>query len=261
MQINYNLICEKYNINPYKVVIKKRGSRPNITAIELLELLDLYDSKVSDALKIDRRTVNKYVKEMLPHLDLRSFCSRTWNAWMLYESGYKLCKKCSVIKSLDEFYADSHRVDGKCTECKDCKKVRSKEHYRNNKEAAIDYARDYYLNNRDRLLERQKQYAQANKELAAYHSSNRRARKLLTTPPWADSNKIKAIYLNCPEGYQVDHIYPLQGVNSCGLHVENNLQYLTTQDNLRKSNKLPEEVPDITGIIPNLEILNNGKAN
>lgn len=64
---------------------------------------------------------------------------------------------------------------------------------------------------------------------------------LQATAPWADLPKIREIYNNCPAGSHVDHIYPLRGRNTCGLHVENNLQYLLKEDNLRKSNKLPEE--------------------
>lgn len=73
----------------------------------------------------------------------------------------------------------------------------------------------------------------------ANSSAKYRAAKISAIPPWANLSKIKEIYDNCPEGYHVDHIFPLQAENSCGLHVENNLQYLPARDNLRKSNKVP----------------------
>ena len=63
------------------------------------------------------------------------------------------------------------------------------------------------------------------------------ARKINRTPKWADLEKIKEIYKNCPEGYHVDHIMPLNGELVSGLHVETNLQYLTAKENLSKNNK------------------------
>lgn len=53
---------------------------------------------------------------------------------------------------------------------------------------------------------------------------------------------ISDIYANCPEGYHVDHIIP---INKNGLHHENNLCYLPAKLNIAKSDKLPEQVPEI----------------
>lgn len=72
-----------------------------------------------------------------------------------------------------------------------------------------------------------------------YYNSKRRAEIQQAIPPWADLDKIKETYKKCPKGYHVDHIYPLNNPIMCGLHVENNLQYLTAKDNLTKSNKVP----------------------
>ena len=56
------------------------------------------------------------------------------------------------------------------------------------------------------------------------------------TPKWADKLQIRKIYSECPEGMHVDHIIPLRGELVSGLHVENNLQYLSPIDNMSKSN-------------------------
>ena len=71
---------------------------------------------------------------------------------------------------------------------------------------------------------------------ARFHK--RRAQKLKAIPKWCNLEKIKEIYKNCPKGHHVDHIIPLQGENVSGLHVENNLQYLTARENVIKGNKL-----------------------
>lgn len=59
----------------------------------------------------------------------------------------------------------------------------------------------------------------------------------LRIPKWADLEAIADFYENCPEGMHVDHIIPLQGEIVSGLHVLNNLQYLSALDNIRKGNK------------------------
>lgn len=68
-------------------------------------------------------------------------------------------------------------------------------------------------------------------------NAKRRAAKLQRTPKWADLEAIKQFYINCPEGYDVDHIIPLQGNNVSGFHVLENLQYLTKSENCSKGNK------------------------
>ena len=47
--------------------------------------------------------------------------------------------------------------------------------------------------------------------------------------------KIIEFYKNCPEGYEVDHIYP---ISKGGLHVISNLQYLKEIENKIKNNKV-----------------------
>lgn len=54
------------------------------------------------------------------------------------------------------------------------------------------------------------------------------------------TKEIREIYKNCPPGFHVDHIHPLNGEGICGLHVPWNLQYLPARENIVKSNKLIE---------------------
>lgn len=116
----------------------------------------------------------------------------------------KHCPSCHHIYDRDSFHNNRSSADGKNIYCIDCFNLKVK-----------DLRREYV--------------------------ATRKAGKLLRTPLWADLSKIKEIYKKCPVGMHVDHVIPLQGLNVSGLHVEYNLQYLTAQENIKKSNKyMPE---------------------
>ena len=59
------------------------------------------------------------------------------------------------------------------------------------------------------------------------------------TPLDADHELIKEIYNNCPDNMEVDHIIP---VSLGGLHHQDNLQYLTPDENKRKGNRIAYSV-------------------
>jgi 5-methylcytosine-specific restriction endonuclease McrA len=61
------------------------------------------------------------------------------------------------------------------------------------------------------------------------------AKRKNQTPKDADIFAMQQFYLNCPNGYEVDHIIP---ISKGGLHSIENLQYLTVSENRKKSNKL-----------------------
>lgn len=114
--------------------------------------------------------------------------------------------------------------------CYTCDKIR-------NSQKPKRCRKEYYSKNRDKILKQQIQWRRDNVALINAKSAKRRATKLQATPRWANIKKIREIYKNCPVGYEVDHIVPLNGELVCGLHVENNLQYLTPKENGEKSNK------------------------
>lgn len=70
-----------------------------------------------------------------------------------------------------------------------------------------------------------------------FHTAKRKAAKINRTPQWSDLGLIKQIYDQCPSGLTVDHIIPLQGETVSGLHVPDNLQYLTMRENSGKGNR------------------------
>lgn len=73
------------------------------------------------------------------------------------------------------------------------------------------------------------------------------AKRRNQTPHDVDISALQKIYLNCPHGYEVDHIIP---ISRGGLHHPDNLQYLTKSDNRKKWKKLPSELAPAQGFEP-----------
>lgn len=115
----------------------------------------------------------------------------------------------------------------------------SVERKRRNKEVVRAQERQRRLENPAPFKEKSRRWARANPRKCNARVAKRKAALLRAVPAWADLEKIKEIYRNCPEGYVVDHEVPLQGENVCGLHVEDNLRYITPYENAVKSNKWP----------------------
>lgn len=111
---------------------------------------------------------------------------------------------------------------------------------RENPERVRANGRRWVEENREKRRAVDREWAKANPEKRRAKDAKRRAALLSATPVWADYEMIALIYSECLPGYEVDHIYPLRGRNSCGLHVVENLQYLTASENCRKSNKKPD---------------------
>lgn len=137
-----------------------------------------------------------------------------------------------------------------------------------NPEKVKEANRKYYLANREKVLSRNKEWKEHNREKwlighnrwidenfkkvrdykKKWDSNNQptknactaryRAAKSQRVPKWANLEVIKEFYKNCPEDMTVDHIIPLRGKTVSGLHVENNLQYLTLSENSSKGARL-----------------------
>ena len=105
-----------------------------------------------------------------------------------------------------------------------------------NAEHVKKHSKAYHIKNKDKISARMKEYTKNNPEGNRERSSRYDANKSQRCPVWADLNKIKNMYNECPKNMQVDHIIPLRGTAVSGLHVAGNLQYLSPLENQRKSN-------------------------
>ena len=122
---------------------------------------------------------------------------------------------------------------------KDQRKYKSKPDVKKRKKISDKKYNSNPINKEKQRLYRKKYYSTPlGKAKMNAKTNKRRAAKLNAIVAWTNLERIKEIYKNCPKGYHVDHYFPLQGENVCGLHVENNLQYLTASKNISKGNKL-----------------------
>jgi len=164
----------------------------------------------SDALE---HVLSRNIKKLFPNKTKAS----KWNNYLYGILGYKKCTGCSELLPLTNYSKNIEASDGYSYYCKDCRSLTRKLFTSKNP----DYSRQDYLNNKSEYIARAIKY---------------NTRRELATPPWANQEILSRIY-DCAEDDQVDHIIPLQGELVCGLHVETNLQYLSVEENLRKSNK------------------------
>lgn len=136
-----------------------------------------------------------------------------------------MCQKC---------YMKAYRGDPQ-------NKVKAKEAqkawHENNREYVNQKSREWELAHSETVKETKRKYVRKNLHKYRFYCAKRHAAKLQRTPTWSDMGAIRVFYLNCPEGKEVDHIVPLQGENVSGLHILDNLQYLTREENRKKHNK------------------------
>lgn len=138
----------------------------------------------------------------------------------------KTCKKCKGTR-----FRKVKRINAKgesyiTSRCADCQNK-----YTNKKK----FWYKWYLKNTDKWNTYLREYYGKENRYRVKNSLNA---KRIRERTFGDKKAITEFYRNTPEGYEVDHIVPLNGKNISGLHTRSNLQYLTIHDNRVKSNKV-----------------------
>lgn len=189
----------------------------------------------------------------------------------------KVCTVCKAELSVAHFYFNRQRdcYDG-C--CKGCRKEKSRlwqeshpdrrkhisqkantAYFARSPERRREIGRKWYARNKEQQRERirvnQTRFAEKRKEYSRWYAamypeklreraSKRRAIKAKAIPGWANLDEIKKIHLLAREqGFEVDHIVPLNSRFVCGLHCESNLQLLPRIENIRKGNRWWPDMP------------------
>jgi 5-methylcytosine-specific restriction endonuclease McrA len=182
----------------------------------------------------------------------------------------RVCSKCEEEKELSKefFYRNARKRAGFELTCKVCHRARVNQYADANRErvrvrnrvagkkwrdANHDHERArlraYYHSEAGR--KNRQEHAEIYRNLPsakarrADRQSRREALKKVATPIWASSQYMKLWYElakaeaeRVGQPVHVDHIVPLQHENVCGLHCEQNMQLLTADENLSKSNRI-----------------------
>lgn len=132
--------------------------------------------------------------------------------------------------------------------CNECKPIYNKKYKKEHRNEMLEYLSLYYKNNaeesakyyqehRENILFHKKEDRKKHPEIYRLKDLRQHTKRKLRIPNFGQEGIFK-FYVECPKGYQVDHVIPLCGKKVSGLHVSWNLQYLTESDNHKKCNKV-----------------------
>lgn len=204
MTLTTQYILELLNELGYTQAKNSKGITFNLLA-EALVLRVNINEFIREKTGCAKQTVTNFLSKSFP--DRNPIADSNILNFLLRKTNYKYCTSCSNIFTRDLFNLNKSKIDGLGDQCRDC---------------ATSMRRVSYSNNPGPEKARNKLREEAIR---------------VRTPSWACLDTIEKIYINCPDGYHVDHEIPLQGKLVSGLHVEGNLQYLLAKDNLAKGNK------------------------
>jgi hypothetical protein len=175
---------------------------------------------------------------------------------------YKARQAAKALENKDEIYRkrkeyreankDRLRAEFKAKYWENPEKYReeSRRWARENSEKVKAVAAARYRLHRDEVLRKVSEYRKTEEGRAKTNARNRNrtATKTNATPPWSNKDEIEKLYLiaarikdNTGQDVNVDHYYPIQGRTVCGLHVAENLQIISAEENFKKKNRHPEE--------------------
>lgn len=179
----------------------------------------------------------------------------------------KVCTTCKISKYFNCFHKSKSNSDGLYGICKECRKPKSLDYRQKNGDRIranwrAAYAADptkhranasrWSKANPDRCRAAGRRWTKNNRSKANEHTAKRYAALRQATPPWITKghrSEMQWFYETAQElqwlsdePLCVDHIEPLRGEISSGLHVPWNLQIISVSANSRKGNRLGDAI-------------------
>jgi hypothetical protein len=175
---------------------------------------------------------------------------------------YKVCTKCGIEKSLNDYHKHPQTKDGRLGHCKVCQNKKSAQFreqnpnrmqaykdkwIKENPERNLKHKKNWKINNREAYLTGKSAYAKAHRAEYNAQTARYRSQKLKATPKLSEFEEfaIPEIYSLCDLRsrltkikHHVDHYYPLVSDVLCGLHNLANLRIMIGIENQSKGNKL-----------------------
>lgn len=153
----------------------------------------------------------------------------------------KRCCTCKIEKEESCFHKNK-------PSCKDCRKLERKASYQKRKETdyegLLEYNRVWSKENPEKRRIHKKRWNQVNVAYCRLICNKRYSHAKLARPKWANSFFIEEAYRLAQQRtqmfgtrWEVDHIFPINGKDVCGLHVETNLQVIPRTVNASKQNR------------------------
>lgn len=186
--------------NAEEVLFKyaKSAKKPYLNLDFFVKSICKDNYNISKELALSSATITKLLREIFPDRLTGNTGSKP-HIHILEKAELKICSKCGEIKAFEDFRKNKSTRLGLNTYCKVC-------------------------------------HLKTTSSTQAARQAEYKTSKIQRTVNWSELSKIKEFYNNCPAGYHVDHIIPLNGEKVSGLHVLDNLQYLPAKDNCSKNN-------------------------
>lgn len=233
-----SLLSEQINSLPFSNREIRVGKLSIITSTLLIMLVE-NETIIQTAriLGVGRKTLERSISANLP--ELKQSRGQKAKFRVLSLIGLKDCNNCNQFLSYSSFSIDNNQKSGLAIKCKDCQKTLRKNYREANHEVVRSYEKKYRSTDKAKITR-------------AVNESTRRASKNQSTPIWyneLDELILEEIYALAKERqavtgiiYHVDHVIPLKGKEVCGLHWYQNWRLIPAVENIRKSNKLMEEL-------------------